>query len=127
MHKKLILLVNADPATEAVVRAATVAGGRRLEAAANCAEAFQAAAKHIRDLALIILDLDKPGAVPLLAAFGTAHLPTVTTTSAREAAAAALKHGALGCCSKPVTSDWVKQALDYLVPVAPPRPLSLAA
>lgn len=128
MNKTLVLLVNADPETENLVRAATRAGGQRLYIAEGCADAFRIAAKHIHDLALIILDLDKPGGgVPLLVAFEIAHLPTVATSRRLEAAAVAAKHGALACWSKPISAESVEQALDYLAPSTAMGPLALAA
>ena len=128
MNKKLVLLVNADPATENLVRAGTSAGGQRLYIAEGCADAFRIAAKHIHELAVIILDLDRPGGgVPLLVAFEIAHLPTVAISRRREAAAVAVKHGALACWSKPISVESVEQALDYLAPITAAGPLALAA
>ena len=126
MNKRLVLLVNADPETENVVRAGTSAGGQTLYIAEGCADAFRIAAKRIHHLALIILDLDRPGGgVPLLVAFEIAHLPTVTISNRREAVA--VKHGALAGWSKPVSAERLKQALDYLAPVTAEGPLALAA
>jgi DNA-binding NtrC family response regulator len=128
MNKKLVLLVNADPETENLVRAGTSAGGQRLYIAEGCADAFRIAAKHIHELALIILDLDRPGGgVPLLAAFEIAHLPTVTISRRREVAAVAVKHGALACWTNPVSAESVEQALDYLAPITAVELLALAA
>lgn len=128
MNKTLVLLVNADPETENLVRAAARAGGKRLYIAEGCADAFRIAAKHIHHLALIILDLDRPGGgVPLLVAFEIAHLPTVAISRRREVAALAVKHGALACWSKPVCAESLEQALYYLVPVIAAEPLALAA
>jgi DNA-binding NtrC family response regulator len=128
MNKTLVLLVNADPETENLVRAATKAGGQTLYIAEGCADAFRIAAKHIHHLALIILDLDKPGGgVPLLVAFEIAHLPTVAISRRREVTAAAVKHGALACWNKPVCAESLEQALYYLAPVTTVEPLALAA
>ena len=128
MNKTLVLLVNADPETENLVRAATRIGGQRLYIAEGCADAFRIAATHIHNLALIILDLDRPGGgVPLLVAFEIAHLPTVAISRRLEAAAVAAKHGALACWSKPISVESVEQALDYLAPSTAMGPLALAA
>lgn len=125
---KIVLLVNADPETENLVRAGTRVSGQRLYIAEGCADAFRIAAKHIHNLALIILDLDRPGGgVPLLVAFDIAHLPTVAISRRREAAAVAVKHGALACWSKPISAESVEQALDYLAPITAEGPLALAA
>ena len=128
MNKTFVLLVNADPETENLVRAATKAAGQTLYIAQGCADAFRIAAKHIYDLALIILDLDRPGGgVPLLVAFEIAHLPTVVISRGAEVAAVAVKHGALACWSKPISAESVEQALDYLAPIMATEPLALAA
>lgn len=125
---KIVLLVNADPETENLVRAGTRVSGQRLYIAEGCADAFRIAAKHIHNLALIILDLDRPGGgVPLLVAFDIAHLPTITISRRREVAAVAVKHGALACWSKPVCGESLEQALYYLAPITAEGPLALAA
>jgi DNA-binding response OmpR family regulator len=130
MKKNLVLLVNADGQTEALVRAATAAGGQVLRIATSSPEAFEIAASEIAHLGLAILDLD-PGfrGVPLLTAFEIAHVPTITLTSVEDASvrAIALKHGALSCSVKPVKTGWIKQALDCLMPIVPHPVLALAA
>lgn len=129
MKKNLVLLVNADGQTEALVRAATAAGGQVLRIATSSPEAFEIAASEIAHLGLAILDLD-PGfrGVPLLTAFEIAHVPTITLTSVDDSVKAiALKHGALSCSLKPLSAASIKQALDCLVPIAPHSVLALAA
>ncbi len=128
MNKKIVLLVNADPETETPVRAGTRAGGQKLYIAADCADALRIIAKHIHDLALVILDLARPGGgVPLLVAFQIAHLPTVAISRQIEAAGTAAKRGALAWWGKPISAEAMERALYYLAPAARVEALALAA
>ena len=128
MNKKIVLLVNADPETETLVRAGTRAGGQKLYIAQGCADALRIIAKHIHDLALVILDLDRPGGgVPLLVALEIAHLPTVAISRQIEAANTAAKHGALACWGKPISAEAMELGFYNLVPPARVEPLALAA
>ena len=88
------------------------------------------AAAEIRRLALVILDL-YPGAsgLPLLTGLELAQIPSIALTADHNPAvyAFAMKHRAVDCVAKPISSGWIKRALDCLVPVPAEIPLCLAA
>lgn len=107
MKDKTILLIDADGDCEEVVAQATERGGYRVRSVRTGREAFELLARELRQLDLILVDVD-PGAhgMALLEAIsGCAERPPMIVLTALEEdymKPIASEHGAADCLGKPL-------------------------
>jgi DNA-binding NtrC family response regulator len=107
MDRQTILLVDTDGDCEDAVAKAAARSGYSVRWVKTCRDGFQFIHDQIRDLALIVVDLD-PGAhgMSLLEAISScADSPEMIVLSALEetyAGPISQKHGAAACLSKPI-------------------------
>jgi DNA-binding response OmpR family regulator len=115
--ENIVLLVDADSDSEAIVSEAAAGTGRDVLLAKTSRDAFRILEEQMRHLALVIVDVD-PGAhgLALLEAIsGCADRPPMVVITALEEAymkPIALEHGAAACLGKPILNEKLSSALN---------------
>jgi DNA-binding NtrC family response regulator len=110
MKENAVLLVDADRDCEGIVLEAAARAGRRLQLVTTSREAFASLTERMREIALVIVDVD-PGAhgLALLEAIGAcAEKPPMVVLTALEQTymePIAREHGAVACLGKPISIE----------------------
>ena len=137
MKENTVLLVDADHDCEGIVSEAAARTGRSVRSVRTSREAFAFLREHIRDISLVIVDVD-PGAhgLALLEAIGAcAERPPMFVLTGLEQTymePIAREHGATTCLGKPVGVDKLSATIqnvsaeryatcDYWGHLVPPR------
>jgi DNA-binding NtrC family response regulator len=119
MHKKAILLIDADADAVGVVMEAAARTGHEVRLARTSREAFQILRNEIHQLDVVIVDVD-PGAHGLAlleAVSGRDEKPPMLVLTGLEETymqSIAAGHGAANCLGKPFSIEKVKGALDQI-------------
>ena len=137
MKENTVLLVDADHDCEGIVSEAAARTGRSVRSVRTSREAFAFLREHIRDISLVIVDVD-PGAhgLALLEAIGAcAEKPPMFVLTALEQTymePIAREHGAVACLGKPISIEKLSVTIqnvsaeryatcDYWGHLVPPR------